>query len=248
MMDNPPERFPYQSKQFSDNSKVLMSTISDVAKRAGVSTMTVSRVINSSGYIAQETQERVEKAIAELGFVPNALARSLRFKQTKTIALVLTDITNPFFTTLARGVEDAASENGFTVMFTNTDESSDEEAENLNTLLQKQVDGVLLVPAGSSNESVTYLQERSIPVVVLDRRVPNVKVDTVCSDSVPGAYQVTRHLIDLGHRSIAIISGPLHISTSADRAEGYRLAMQEAGFANRRTVGPTRALYTRQRL
>jgi LacI family transcriptional regulator len=207
-----------------------MSTISDVAKRAGVSTMTVSRVINSSGYIAHETQERVEKAIAELGFVPNALARSLRFKQTKTIALVLTDITNPFFTTLARGVEDAASENGFTVMFTNTDESSDEEAENLNTLLQKQVDGVLLVPAGSSNESVTYLQERSIPVVVLDRRVPDVKVDTVCSDSVPGAYQVTRHLIDLGHRSIAIISGPLHISTSADRAEGYRLAMQEAGL------------------
>jgi LacI family transcriptional regulator len=208
-----------------------MSTISDVAKRAGVSTMTVSRVINSSGYIAQETQERVEKAIAELGFVPNALARSLRFKQTKTIALVLTDITNPFFTTLARGVEDAASENGFTVMFTNTDESSDEEAENLNTLLQKQVDGVLLVPAGSSNESVTYLQERSIPVVVLDRRVPDVKVDTVCGDSIPGAYQVTRHLIDLGHRSIAIISGPLHISTSADRAEGYRLAMQEAGLS-----------------
>jgi LacI family transcriptional regulator len=207
-----------------------MSTISDVAKRAGVSTMTVSRVINSSGYIAQETQERVEKAIAELGFVPNALARSLRFKQTKTIALVLTDITNPFFTTLARGVEDAASENGFTVMFTNTDESSDEEAENLNILLQKQVDGVLLVPAGSSNESVTYLQERSIPVVVLDRRVPDVKVDTVCSDSVPGAYQVTRHLIDLGHRSIAIISGPLHISTSADRAEGFRSAMQEAGL------------------
>jgi LacI family transcriptional regulator len=207
-----------------------MSTISDVAKRAGVSAMTVSRVINSSGYIAQETQERVEKAIAELGFVPNALARSLRFKQTKTIALVLTDITNPFFTTLARGVEDAASENGFTVMFTNTDESSDEEAENLNTLLQKQVDGVLLVPAGSSNESVTYLQERSIPVVVLDRRVPDVKVDTVCSDSIPGAYQATRHLIDMWHRRIAIISGPLHISTSADRAEGYRLAMQEAGL------------------
>jgi LacI family transcriptional regulator len=185
-----------------------MSTISDVAKRAGVSTMTVSRVINHSGYISQDTMERVEKAIVELGFVPNALARSLRFKQTKTIALVLTDITNPFFTTLARGVEDAASENGFSVMFCNTDESAAEEAENLNTLLQKQVDGVLLVPAGSSNESVVYLQERSIPVVVLDRRVPDVTVDTVRCDSVPGAYQVTQHLIDLGHRALACSAAP----------------------------------------
>ncbi len=120
-----------------------MSTISDVAKRAGVSTMTVSRVINNSGYISQDTRERVEKAIAELGYVPNALARGLRFKQTKTIALVITDITNPFFTTLARGVEDAASEQGFSVMFCNTDESEVEESEYMNVLLQKQVDGVL---------------------------------------------------------------------------------------------------------
>lgn len=94
-----------------------MSTIGDVAKRAGVSKMTVSRVVNNSGYISQETRERVEQAIAELGYVPNALARSLRFKQTKTIALVLTDITNPFFTTIARGVEDTASEQGFSVIF-----------------------------------------------------------------------------------------------------------------------------------
>jgi LacI family transcriptional regulator len=208
-----------------------MSTISDVAKRAGVSTMTVSRVINNSGYTSQETQERVIKAIGELGFVPNALARSLRFKQTKTIALVLTDITNPFFTTLARGVEDAASENGFTVMFSNTDESEAEEAEHLTTLLQKQVDGVLLVPAGSSNESIVYLQERNTPVVVLDRRVPGVLVDTVRCDSTPGAYEITRHLLDLGHRRIAMLSGPLGISTSADRAAGYQKAMEEAGIA-----------------
>jgi LacI family transcriptional regulator len=207
-----------------------MSTISDVAKRAGVSTMTVSRVINHSGYISQDTLERVEKAIADLGFVPNALARSLRFKQTKTIALVLTDITNPFFTTVARGVEDASSENGFTVMFCNTDESEAEEAENLNTLLQKQVDGVLLVPAGSSNESINYLQERNIPVVVLDRRVPDVKVDTVRCDSIPGAFEMTQHLLDLGHRRIGLISGPMKISTSEDRVTGYLQAMHAAGI------------------
>src|SRR5512147_2194100 len=133
-----------------------MSTIGDVAKRAGVSTMTVSRVINNSGYISHETRERVERAIAELGYVPNALARSLRFKQTKTIALVLTDITNPFFTTLSRGVEDAASQKGYSVIFCNTDESQTKEAEYLNVLLQKQVDGILFVPAVSSADSVSF--------------------------------------------------------------------------------------------
>src|SRR5450756_3199535 len=100
-----------------------MSTIRDVAERAHVSTMTVSRVINRSGYISAETRARVEQAIVELGYVPNSLARSLRFKQTKTLALILTDITNPFFTTVARGVEDVASKNGFNVIFCNTDES-----------------------------------------------------------------------------------------------------------------------------
>ena len=137
-----------------------MSTISDVARLAGVSTMTVSRVINNSGYISQETRERVEKAIGELGYVPNALARYLRFKQTKTIALILTDITNPFFTTIARGVEDVAHKQGFSVVFCNTDESADEETGYLNVLLQKQVDGVLLVPAAMSSDAIPLLRAR----------------------------------------------------------------------------------------
>src|SRR5512141_1636482 len=98
-----------------------MPTIQEVAKRAGVGAITVSRVINRSGYISQGTRERVEKAIAELGYVPNTLARSLRSKRTNTLALIVTDITNPFFTTLARGVEDAASAAGYTVIFCNTD-------------------------------------------------------------------------------------------------------------------------------
>lgn len=205
-----------------------MATISDVAKRAGVSTMTVSRVTNNSGYISQETRERVLNAINELGYVPNALARSLRFKQTKTIALVITDITNPFFTTLARGVEDVASERGFSVIFCNTDESPETEAEYLTVLLQKQVDGFLVVPACSSSESIADLQERNVPVVVLDRRVPDLRVDTVRGDSEQGAYLLVRHLLDLGHRRIAVLSGPQDVSTAMDRVAGYRRAMAEA--------------------
>ncbi len=207
-----------------------MSTISDVAKRAGVSTLTVSRVINNSSYISQETRERVERVIEELGYVPNALARSLRFKQTKTIALVLTDITNPFFTTLARGVEDVASEQGFSVIFCNTDESESEEAEYLNVLSQKQVDGILLVPACCEKDTIVSLQSRGAPVVLLDRRIPDAKVDTVRCDSEQGAYQVVRYLLGQGHRTIAILAGPQSISTSVDRVSGYRRAMSEAGL------------------
>jgi len=210
-----------------------MSTISDVARQAGVSTMTVSRVINNSGNISPETRERVEKAIRDLGYVPNALARSLHFKQTKTLALVLTDITNPFFTTIARGVEDAASEQGFSVIFCNTDESESKEAEYLNVLLQKRVDGLLLVPACCLADSVVFLQERKAIVVVLDRHVSDVRVDTVRGDSEEGAYQLTRHLLDLGHTRIAILSGPPSVSTATDRVAGYRRALAEAGLDSR---------------
>jgi LacI family transcriptional regulator len=206
-----------------------MSTLGDVAKRAGVSMMTVSRVINNSGYISQETRQRVEQAIADLGYVPNALARSLRFKQTKTLALILTDITNPFFTTVARGVEDAASEQGFSVMFCNTDESQADEAEYLSVIVQKQVDGVLLVPAASAPDSARFLRERNVPFVVLDRRIRGDEVDNVRGDSEQGAYDLTRHLLSLGHRRIGILSGPAVVTTAADRVAGYRRAMAEAG-------------------
>lgn len=192
--------------------------------------MTVSRVINNSGYISQVTRQRVQRAITELGYVPNALARGLRFKQTKTIALILTDITNPFFTTLSRGVEDTASEQGFNVIFCNTDEDESEEAEYLNILLQKQVDGILLVPARCSSESISLLQSRSIPVVVLDRRVEGVQVDTVRGDSEEGAYLLMRHLLELGHRRIAILSGPRSITTATDRVAGYHRALADAGL------------------
>jgi LacI family transcriptional regulator len=198
--------------------------------------MTVSRVINNSGYISQEKRERVEAAVAALGFVPNALARSLRFKQTKTIALIVTDITNPFFTTIARGVEDAASEQGFMVVFGNTDESQDKEVNYLNVLLQKQVDGILLVPVRSSPEPVNFLQGHNIPLVVLDRRIPGLKVDSVRCDSEQGAYLLTRHLLELGHRRIATLSGPAELMTAADRVAGYRRALHEAGLGDETAV------------
>ena len=207
-----------------------MANIRDVAKRAGVATQTVSRCINNSGYCSPKTRKRVEAAITELGFVPNRLASGLRSKRTNTLALVLTDITNPYFTTIARSVEDIASDAGYTVVFCNTDESISEEQMYIQMLLEKRVDGILLVPAQSTPNSVTLIQKHNIPVVVLDRRVPDVKTDLVLCDSEDGAYQLTQLLLSLGHREIAMLNCPICISTGQDRLNGYRKALLEAGI------------------
>lgn len=206
-----------------------MSTIKDVARHAGVSTMTVSRVINNSGYASAETRAKVERAIDELGFVPNALARHLRSKATRSLALVLPDITNPFFTTIARGVEDVAAAHEFAVFLCNTDESLEEESRCIEMLVQRQIDGVALVPAGSSQESFKLLRARNVPVVALDRRV-STSVDQVRSDSEAGAHRLVCHLLALGHTRIAMLTGRRSISTSADRIAGFRRALEEHGI------------------
>lgn len=207
-----------------------MPTIRDVAKRAGVAPTTISRVINNSGYVSKETRQRVEAAIAELGYVPNTLARSLRFKKTNTLALVVPDITNPFWTTVARGVEDAASDRDFNVILCNTDESEAEQEKYLTVLLQKQIDGILLAPARSTAEPVELIQRQGVPVVVLDRRVPYALVDMVRCDSELGAYRLVRHLLTLGHRRIAMLTGPQGVSTAEDRVAGYQQALGEIGL------------------
>ena len=213
-----------------------MATIHDVAKHAGVASITVSRVINNSGYVSRETRERVEGAIVELKYVPNTLARGLRSKRTNTLALVMTDITNPFFTVIARGVEDTASESGYTVIYCNTDESETGEYKYAQILAQKQVDGVILVPACSNSKTVEFFQSNDIPVVLIDRSISDVETDVVRCDSVSGAYRLVKLLIDLGHTRIAVLSGPREISTAEDRITGYRLALAEAGLAGNEMV------------
>ncbi len=214
-----------------------MPTIQDVARKAGVSPITVSRVINQRGYASQSTRQKVQAAIAELGYVPNRLASSLRSKRTTLLALVITDITNPYFTMIARGVEDVASAADYTLIFCNTDESVAKEQRYINILLQNQVAGVLLVPASPDPESVNLLTHNQTPVVVLDRRLSELQVDQVRSDSLSGAYQLVRLLLDLGHRRIALLNGPAGVSTAQDREAGYRRALDEAGIPpEQRTV------------
>ncbi len=208
----------------------MSPTIRDVARQAGVAPITVSRVINNSGYVSQETRARVEAAIAALRYVPNTLARSLRFKKTRVLALIVTDITNPFWTTVARGVEDVANAHGFSLILCNTDEDEAKQDAYLQVLLQKRVDGFILVPARSVADPVLTIRAQNVPVVVLDRQIPGVAVDVVRSDSEGGAYRLVTYLLALGHRHIATLSGPPTISTAVDRVAGYRRALAEAGL------------------
>ena len=208
-----------------------MPTIYDVAKRAGVSAMTVSRVINGKKDVKPETRERVLKAIEEIGYVPNSLARSFVLQRTRTIGLVITDITNPFFTTLARGVEDTAMRNQFSVIFCNTDEDPEKEVLYLELLARKRVDGVILASASGKRTPLKSILIRNIPVVLIDREIEGLDdVDIVKGDSVYGAYLLTKHLIELGHRRIGIIVGSKNISTAEDRVEGYKRALKDAGI------------------
>jgi LacI family transcriptional regulator len=207
-----------------------VTTIRDVAQLAGVSSMTVSRVINRSGHTSVAARLRVDRAIAELSYVPNSVARQLRTKRTRTIALVVSDITNPFFTIIARGVEDVARLRDYAVIFVNTDESQSEEIDELRLLMARQVDGVLLVPAGNSAEPFRLLRSQKIPVVVLDRRVQVRHVDEVRCDSEAGAYALVGHLIGLGHRRIAVITGRHTSATSVDRVAGYERALTDVGI------------------
>ncbi len=207
-----------------------MPTIRDVAKLAEVAPITVSRVVNDSDYVSQETRERVEAAIQELGYVPNMLGPSLRFKQTMTLAAVITDITNPFWTTVTRGIEDIAQSNGYSTILCNTDESEEKQEQYLQMLLRRRIDGILLVPACSTPAPVHLIQKQGIPVVVVDRNLSDVEVDIVRSNSEEGAYQLTQHLLSLGHRQIAMLSGPETVSTSVDRVRGYQRALDDIGL------------------
>ena len=210
-------------------------TQEDVAREAGVSRATVSYVINNrtdgNVRISEETRCRVLEAIEELGYRPNVLARSLRQGQTHTIGMIVPDNTNPFFAEVARGVEDTSFEQGYSVILCNSDGDLDKELLYTNVLAEKRVDGILFVAAGMSTEHICALQERRMPVVVVDRDIPDVAVDSVMTANERGGWLATRHLIELGHRHIGCIAGPSDVTPSAERVTGYRQALREAGLA-----------------
>jgi len=204
-------------------------TIRDVARLAGVSAMTVSRVINGQPRVSDEARRRVEAAVAELGYIPNGLARGLIRRQTKMIGLIVPDIANPFFTLVVRGAEDVAWRAGYRVILGNTQTDLERERAHLEDMLAFQVDGVLIAPVSDrSAPQLRALGRNQVPFVLIDRSIAGFHGDLVQGDSVAGARVLVEHLIGLGHRQIAMITEPDDVSTARDRLRGYREALEAA--------------------
>ncbi|MFZ7946562.1 LacI family DNA-binding transcriptional regulator [Neobacillus sp. 19] len=195
-----------------------MNSIKDVAHHAGVSVATVSRVLNAKGYVSEETRKKVEQSIRELNYKPNEVARSLFKKQSKTIGLIVPDITNPYFPELARAVEDTASKLGYTVILCNSDGKVEKEQHYLDVLMQKYVDGIIVSSNTLSEDQVNALQ---IPVVSLDREISK-DIPTIVVENSKGARLATQYLRNKGRSRIAHIRGPLAIVNANERCEGYK--------------------------
>ncbi len=208
-----------------------MTTMQDVAERAGVSVTSVSHVINATRPVSEELRQRVLAAMDELGYQRNLLARSLRRGQTHTIGIIVPDNVNPFFAEIARGIEDVSYERGYSLILCNSDSNLDKELHYTGVLVDKQVDGIVFVAAGHSIERVVGLQRRNVPVVLVDRELPGANADVVLADNARGGWLATQHLLTLGHRRIGCITGPSELTPSADRVAGYRQALAEAGIA-----------------
>ncbi|MBS4179385.1 LacI family DNA-binding transcriptional regulator [Lederbergia citrea] len=199
-----------------------MVTIYDIAKKANVSAMTVSRVINKSDKISVKTREKVEAIIKELNYLPNSSARSLVSKKTKILSLMITDIANPFFTSVARGAEDKAMQMGYQLMLCNSDENLEKESKYIDMLISTGTDGVLIAPANdSSKKNIQTLTKYNIPFVLLDRHIKDLKCDQVLSDNETTTRRLLEHLIKQGHKRIAIINGPLDVATARERHQAY---------------------------
>lgn len=202
-------------------------TIKDVAILAKVSIATVSRVVNKQSGVRPKTEERILKAIAQLSYIPNALARSMIRKQTNTIGVIIPDINNPFFPLLVLGIEQQARKKGYFTMLCNSNESPEIESELIQVLLERSVDGLIITTADEYGHQLQPVIERKIPVVAVDRQIKNFEVDTVLIGNVDGAYQATRHLILQGHTKIAIIRGPQKTTPGYERFVGFQRALEE---------------------
>jgi LacI family transcriptional regulator len=215
------------------------TTIRDVAAAAGVSAATVSRVMNGKADVAADLRQRVLAAVSELGYRRNGPARSLRTRAALVLGVIISDITNPFFTAVVRGAEDQAQLAGYSVVLANADEDVAKEARYLEVAADEQMAGVLLSPASPRRTSIDVLVERGIPVVTIDRRLTAAAVDSVTVDNHSAARKAAQHLIDQGCRRVGIVAGPVQTTTGASRLAGYRAALRAAG----RTVDASLVAY-----
>jgi LacI family transcriptional regulator len=204
-----------------------VATINDVATKAGVSTATASRALNGKSTVDPTLAARVLSAAAELGYQPNGPARNLRRQETAVLALIISDVENPFFTSIARGVEDVAQAVGYSVVLCNSDESPEKERRYIDVAIQERVAGVVLSPTGMTT-NVDMLTTRGTPLVAVDRPLPDGSADMVLVDTKQAAKEATAHLIEQGYDQVGCVTGPVGIRTADDRLAGYKDATRAA--------------------
>jgi LacI family transcriptional regulator len=207
----------------------MAAGMKDVASLAGVAVGTVSNVLNHPDLVRPLTRARVEAAMDELGFIPNGSARQLRAGRSRCLGLVVLDVTNPFFTEVARGVEDYAQAAGYAVILCNSDEAHDKERRYLRVLEEQRVRGILITPVHGRSPELRRIRDRGTPVVLLDRPGSAGQCSVAVDDRRGGEIAVT-HLLGLGHRSIALVNGPTAIRQCADRRRGAYRAVEQAGL------------------
>lgn len=205
---------------------IFLATIRDVAKLAGVSVATVSRVLNKNGYVNKETEQKVTTAIEQLRYEPNAVARGLAGKRTGTIALILPDISNPFFPEMARGVEDVAHKHGYTVILCNSDDQGVKERTYIEILKKKYIDGIIFASNTLEEADMAKMQEHDLPLVMLDRAPNQDSFSVVRAKNYEGAQLAVKHLLEVGCKRIAHIYGPQELITAKERTAGYEDAVK----------------------
>ena len=207
-----------------------MATIRDVADRAGVSVGSVSAVINKTAPVSDDMRTKVLKAVEELGYTPDGVARSLKLGKTGIVGLLISDIANPHFTALVSAIETALDDAGYTLTLTNSAESTEKEFRHLDVLRRQRVDGLILDLSGTSADYAARLRQAiAVPAVMIDRMVDGLPYDSVLLDNIAAGRLVTEYLLRSGHKRIAVVTGRDGVSTTTDRLHGYRMALEDAG-------------------
>ena len=207
-----------------------MATMKQVAQRAGVSVSSVSHVLNGTRFVSVEARARIEQAMRDLAYVPSAVARSLKHNVTRTLGIMSPNNTNPYFAEVIRSIEDRCFAADYNVVLCNSDDDPYKQNVYLRVLMEKRVDGLIVISSGDSDELALLLSKLTIPLVLVDRGAQAVDCDIVSTDHQLSGYMATQHLIALGHRKIACIAGPEYLPPSSQRIAGWHQALDEAGL------------------
>ncbi|CAN7325067.1 LacI family DNA-binding transcriptional regulator [Paenibacillus sp. LjRoot153] len=205
-------------------------TIKDIAREAGVSTATISRVMNNSGYVSEDIKQQVLEVIRKFNYQPNAIARSLKQEKSRSVGIVLPDMANPYFMKMARAIQHRCFQEGYQLLFFDTEENPEKEREALSFLTEKRIEALILAGTGENRDQVQAISDSGIHVILADRRFSNLKLDTVTEDNIYAAKSAIEHLLEKKHTRIGIINGPNSISTARERRQGAIIGLEEAGI------------------